>query len=50
MKNAQINVPWLVRIKPAHCSVRAWYLARSCLAPVALFHGEDLLQPILDMA
>jgi len=50
MKNAQINVPWLVRIKPGALQRLGLYLARSCLAPVALFHSEGLLQSILDVA
>jgi len=50
MKNAQINVPWLVRIKPGALQCLGLYLARACLAPVALFHSEGLLQSILDVA
>lgn len=50
MKNAQINVPGLVRIKPGALERLGLYLARSCLAPVALFHSEGLLQSILDVA
>src|SRR5215470_6936670 len=50
MKNAQMNVPCLVRIKPGALQRLGLYLARSCLTPVALFHSEGLLQPILDMA
>jgi len=50
MKNAQINVPWLVRIKPGALQRLGLYLARACLAPVALFHSEGLLQSILDVA
>ena len=50
MKHAQINLPWLVRIK--HCALErlGLYLARSSLTPVALFHSEGLLQSILDVA
>jgi glycerol-1-phosphate dehydrogenase [NAD(P)+] len=47
---AQINVPWLVRIKPGALQRLGLYLARSCLTPVALFHSEGLLQSILDAA
>jgi glycerol-1-phosphate dehydrogenase [NAD(P)+] len=50
MKNAQINVPWLVGIKPGALERLGLYLARSCLAPVALFHSEGLVQSILDVA
>jgi len=50
MKNTQINVPWLVRIKPGALQRLGLYLARSCLAPVVLFHSEGLLQSILDVA
>jgi len=50
MKNAQINVPWLVRIKPDALQRLGLYLARPCLTPVALFHSEGLLQSILDVA
>jgi glycerol-1-phosphate dehydrogenase [NAD(P)+] len=42
MKNAQINVPWLVRIKTGALRRLGLYLARSHLTPVALF-------PILDV-
>ena len=50
MKNAQIDVPWLVRIKPDALQRLGLYLARPCLTPVALFHSEGLLQSILDVA
>ena len=50
MKNAQINVPRLVRIKPDALQRLGLYLARPCLTPVALFHNEGLLQSILDVA
>ena len=50
MKNAQINVPRLVRIKPDALQRLGLYLARPCLTPVALFHSEGLLQSILDVA
>src|SRR5215472_9714731 len=50
MKNAQMNVPCLVRIKPGALQRLGLYLARSCLTPVALFHSEGLLQSILDVA
>jgi glycerol-1-phosphate dehydrogenase [NAD(P)+] len=47
---AQINVPWLVRIKPGALQRLGLYLARSCLTSVALFHSEALLQSSLDVA
>src|SRR5215472_11943946 len=50
MKNAQINVPWLVRMKHGALERLGLYLARSCLASVAMFHSEGLLQSILDVA
>ena len=50
MKNAQINLPVLVRIKPGALERLGLYLARSSLTPVALLHSEGLLQSILDMA
>ena len=50
MRNAQMNVPCLVRIKPGALQRLGLYLARSCLAPVALLHSEGLLQSILDVA
>lgn len=50
MKNAQINVPRLVRIKPDALQRLGLYLARPCLTPVALFHSEGLLQSIVDVA
>src|SRR5262252_4106564 len=50
MKNAQMNVPCLVRIKPGALQRLGLYLARSSLTPVALFHSEGLLQSILDVA
>src|SRR5499427_1596140 len=50
MKNAQINVPRLVRIKPGALQRLGLYLARSCMTPVALLHSEGLLQSILDIA
>ena len=50
MKTVQINVPWLVRIKPGALQRVGLYLARSCLAPIALFHSEGLLPSILDVA
>jgi glycerol-1-phosphate dehydrogenase [NAD(P)+] len=50
MKNAQINLPWLVRIKPGALERLGLYLGRSSLTPVALFYSEGLLQSILDMA
>jgi len=50
MKNVQINVPLLVRIKHGALQRLGLYVARSGLAPVALFHSEGLLQSILDVA
>src|SRR5499426_4831987 len=50
MKNVQINVPWLVRIKAGALQRLGLYLARSGLTPAALFHSEGLLQSILDTA
>ena len=50
MKNAQIDVPWLVRIKPGALARLGLYLARPCLTPIALFHSEGLLQSILEVA
>jgi len=50
VKNAQMNVPGLVRIKPGALQRLGLYLARSGLTPVALFHSEGLLQSILDVA
>src|SRR5215471_15817932 len=50
MKNAQINVPRLVRIKPGALQRLGLYLARSCMTPVALLHSEGLLQSVLDIA
>src|SRR6516165_4765108 len=50
MRNAQMNVPCLVRIKPGALQRLGLYLARSCLAPVALLHSQGLLQSILDVA
>jgi len=50
MKNVQINLPWLVRIKPGALQRLGLYLARCGLTSVALFHSEGLLQSILDIA
>jgi glycerol-1-phosphate dehydrogenase [NAD(P)+] len=50
MKNAHIDVPSLVRIKPGALKRIGLYLARAGLTPVALFHSEGLLESILDMA
>jgi glycerol-1-phosphate dehydrogenase [NAD(P)+] len=50
MKNAQMNVPLLVRIKPGALQRLGVYLARPALTPVALFHSEGLSQAILDLA
>src|SRR5262249_4916426 len=49
MKTAHINVPRLVRIKHGVLQRLGLYLARSSLAPVALFHSEGLVQSILDV-
>jgi glycerol-1-phosphate dehydrogenase [NAD(P)+] len=50
MKNAQIDVPWLVRIKAGALQRLGLYLARSRLTPAALFHSEGMLPSILDAA
>jgi glycerol-1-phosphate dehydrogenase [NAD(P)+] len=50
MKNAQINVPSLVRIKAGALQRLGLYLARFRLKSAALFHSEGLLQSILDTA
>src|SRR5215472_5596409 len=50
MKNTQINVPWLVRMKADALHRLGLYLARSRLTPAALFHSEGLLPSILDAA
>jgi glycerol-1-phosphate dehydrogenase [NAD(P)+] len=50
MKNAQIDVPWLVRIKSGALQRLGLYLARPCLTPVALFYSEGLSESILDAA
>ncbi|HEX3471615.1 MAG TPA: iron-containing alcohol dehydrogenase family protein [Silvibacterium sp.] len=50
MKNAQISLPSLVRMKPGALERLGLYLARSCLTPVVLFHSKGLLQSILDVA
>src|SRR5215469_4421761 len=50
MKKAQIDVPWLVRIKPGALARLGLYLGRPCLTPIALFHSEGLLQSILAVA
>src|SRR5262249_52638747 len=47
---AEINLPWLVRIKPGALQRLGLYLSRLSLTPVALFHSEGLLQSILDLA
>jgi glycerol-1-phosphate dehydrogenase [NAD(P)+] len=49
-ENAQINVPWLVRIKPGALERLGLYLARPCLRRIALLHSDGLLQSILDVA
>ena len=50
MKDAQISVPSLVRMKPGALKRLGLYLARSYLEPVALFYSEGLLHSILDVA
>jgi glycerol-1-phosphate dehydrogenase [NAD(P)+] len=50
MKNAQINVPWLVRIKSGALERLGLYLARSRLTPAAVFHSEGMVPSILDTA
>jgi glycerol-1-phosphate dehydrogenase [NAD(P)+] len=50
MKNVQISVPRLVRIKPGALERLGLYLARTSLTPVALFHSEGLLRSILEVA
>jgi glycerol-1-phosphate dehydrogenase [NAD(P)+] len=50
MKNAQINLPWLVRIKAGALQRLGLYLARSRLTPAALFHSEGMLPSIIDAA
>src|SRR5262249_40316616 len=50
MKNVQINVPKLVRIKAGALQRLGLYLARSGLTSAALFHSEGLLPAILDTA
>ena len=46
---AEINLPWLVRIKPGAVQRLGLYLSRFGLTPAALFHSEGLLPSILDM-
>src|SRR5215468_1897682 len=50
MKNVQISVPLLVRIKAGALQRLGLYLARSHLTPAALFHSEGMLPAILDTA
>jgi len=50
MKNKQINVPRLVRIKPGALERLGLYLKRSSLTRVVLVHSHGLLQSILDVA
>ena len=50
MKNAQIELPWLVRIKPGALERLGLYLARPGLTLVALFYSEGLVQYIVDAA
>jgi len=50
MKNAQISVPRLVRIKAGALERLGLYLARSRLTPIALFHSEGMLPAILNTA
>jgi len=48
MKNAQMDVPRLVRIKSGALVRLGLYLAKLCLTHVALLHSEGLLQSILE--
>ncbi len=50
MKNVQISLPWLVRMRAGALQRLGVYLGRHCLAPVALLHSEGLSQSILDVA
>jgi len=50
VKNVQIGLPWLVRMKPGALQRLGLYLSRPCLASVALFHSQGLPQSILDVA
>jgi glycerol-1-phosphate dehydrogenase [NAD(P)+] len=50
VKNVQIGLPWLVRMKPGALQRLGLYLARPCLGSVALFHSEGLPSSILDGA
>ena len=43
MKNAQIDLPRLVRINPGALERLGLYLARPGLTPVALLHSEGLI-------
>jgi len=46
---AQIDVPWLVRIKAGALQRLGLYLARSRLTSAALFHSEGMLPSILEV-
>jgi glycerol-1-phosphate dehydrogenase [NAD(P)+] len=50
MNSVQINLPWLVRIKPGALKRLGLYLARPGLTEVAVFHSEGLLPSIIAMA
>jgi glycerol-1-phosphate dehydrogenase [NAD(P)+] len=50
MRTAQINLPWLVRMKYGALERLGLYLERAALTPVALLHSEGLLPSILDVA
>jgi glycerol-1-phosphate dehydrogenase [NAD(P)+] len=50
LKNAQINVPSLVRIKHGALERLGLYLSRFSLTTIALLHSEGLLQSILNVA
>jgi glycerol-1-phosphate dehydrogenase [NAD(P)+] len=50
VKNVQIGLPWLVRMKPGALQRLGLYLTRPCLASVALFHSEGMPPAILDVA
>src|SRR5262245_47941673 len=50
MKNAQISVPRLVRIKAGALQRLGLYLTRSRLTSAALFHSEGMVPSILDTA
>jgi glycerol-1-phosphate dehydrogenase [NAD(P)+] len=49
VKNVQIGLPWLVRMKPGALQRLGLYLARPCLASVSVFYSEGLPRTILDV-